>query len=269
MKLTSFFVGCAALLIGVQATSHTKRAQHRELLRKRSKHTSHNLKISGLIKVSGDSCGHVGVGATHEITATSGPNGHIDWLNCNINKSGGWKPPHVTVADLVTVDLNDALKDPNSPFHACSKYLDTFDRVGKKYNIPSILLASFALQESTCNEDAVGGAGEQGLMQLTKENCGKDHIHTCKEVEFNVKTAAKLFSKLLDQSGGNILVAIGNYNGWSLGMTIGKATQAANCHQQNNLDYLQQYVNGWILNRDPRTNKPRLGKYFNLDKCGN
>lgn len=270
MKLTSFFVGCAAFLIGVQASSHIKRTQHRELLhRKRSQLTTRNLKISSLIKVADNSCKHADVGATHEVTATSGPNGHIDWLNCNIDKDGGWKPPHVTVADLITVDLNDALKDPNSPFHACSQHLWAFDQASKKYNIPAILLAAFALQESSCNKDAVGGAGEQGLMQLTRDKCGKAPNGNCKDVGFNVNAGAKLFTTLLDQNDGNILIAIGNYNGWSLGMTIGKATQVQNCHWQNNLDYLQQYVNGWVLNLDPYNNKPRLGKYFNLDKCGN
>ena len=28
------------------------------------------------------------------------------------------------------------------------------------------------MQESGCNPNAVGGAGEQGLMQITKDKCG-------------------------------------------------------------------------------------------------
>lgn len=34
------------------------------------------------------------------------------------------------------------------------------------------MLASFAMQESTCNPSATGGNGEAGLMQLASENCG-------------------------------------------------------------------------------------------------
>jgi hypothetical protein len=77
-------------------------------------------------------------------------------------------------------------------------------------------------------------------MQLTRDKCGKAPNGNCKDVVrhiigqfdslrkfnldnnqgFNVNAGAKLFTTLLDQNDGNILIAIGNYNGWSLGMTI-------------------------------------------------
>ena len=47
--------------------------------------------------------------------------------------------------------------------------------------VPPIVIASFALQESSCNPDTVGGAGEQGLMQLTKDKCGGAPGGNCKE----------------------------------------------------------------------------------------
>jgi hypothetical protein len=34
------------------------------------------------------------------------------------------------------------------------------------------MLASFAMQESSCIPTTVGGAGEQGLMQVTVDKCG-------------------------------------------------------------------------------------------------
>lgn len=34
-----------------------------------------------------------------------------------------------------------------------------------------MLLASIAMEESGCNKDTVGGAGEQGIMQITKDKC--------------------------------------------------------------------------------------------------
>jgi hypothetical protein len=37
--------------------------------------------------------------------------------------------------------------------------------------VPAILLASFAMQESSCNPSSVGEGGEQGLMQITKDKC--------------------------------------------------------------------------------------------------
>lgn len=47
--------------------------------------------------------------------------------------------------------------------------------------VPPIMIASFALQESSCNPNTVGGAGEQGLMQLTKDKCGDAPGGNCKD----------------------------------------------------------------------------------------
>lgn len=73
-----------------------------------------------------------------ELTATHGPNGNIDWMNCGLTE-GGWNPPHVTVNDVVTVNLYDALKDPNTPFKACSKYIDTFVNYANQHGSECIM----------------------------------------------------------------------------------------------------------------------------------
>lgn len=44
-----------------------------------------------------------------------------------------------------------------------------------------IVMVSFALQESSCNPETVGGAGEQGLMQLTKDKCDGAPGNNCKD----------------------------------------------------------------------------------------
>jgi membrane-bound lytic murein transglycosylase MltF len=33
------------------------------------------------------------------------------------------------------------------------------------------MIASFAMQESTCNPGATGGGGEAGMMQIAPPNC--------------------------------------------------------------------------------------------------
>lgn len=38
------------------------------------------------------------------------------------------------------------------------------------------------MQESSCNPGTVGGAGEQGLMQITKDKCGGAPGGNCKDV---------------------------------------------------------------------------------------
>jgi hypothetical protein len=50
------------------------------------------------------------------------------------------------------------------------------------FPVPSILLASIALQESSCNPATVGGNGEQGLMQLTVDKCGDAPGGNCQDV---------------------------------------------------------------------------------------
>ena len=109
--------------------------------------------------------------STEEVTALSGPNGHIDWLNCGFEADHGWQPPYIRMEDIITHPLSSAFTKPGSPFKACSPYIWIFEKYGGQYNIPPILLASFAMQESSCQPDVVGGGGEQGLMQISGDKC--------------------------------------------------------------------------------------------------
>ncbi|GAA5968193.1 hypothetical protein JCM11641_003764 [Rhodosporidiobolus odoratus] len=183
------------------------------------------------------------------------PNGGLNWLNCGISKSnpsGGWTPPDgVTLARITTVSVEHALKT-NSVWKPCSQYANLFDKVADETGLPAILLASFALQESTCDKNCVGGGGEVGLMQITEDKCGGRSRSECADPEYNVRTAAKYFKQELDNQGGQVLKAIGAYNGWYSGLSYEKATAArwsSCCRCQNNLDYLYQMMNGWLLGR--------------------
>jgi hypothetical protein len=222
--------------------------------------------VAGLIDVTVSRCGSNG--ATKKITSTTGPNGDIDWLNCGITGSG-WNPPFITVNDIVAVDLSQAVKEPGTPFSACGQFVSLFEKYADQYGLKAIMLASFAMQESSCNPATVGGAGEQGLMQLTVDKCGGAPGGNCKDPDYNIKTGAKYFSQTLSDNGGNLLLSIGEYNGWYSGLTVAKATAAAHtscCRCQNNLDYLFQYMNGWVQNVDAYS--LNLGKYHNLNVCG-
>ncbi|KAF5330800.1 hypothetical protein D9619_005798 [Psilocybe cf. subviscida] len=197
----------------------------------------------------------------------TGPNGHIDYLNCGL-ETGGWTPPKIHINNVATKSLSAALQSKSSPFKACGRFVSTFEKYGAKYNIPPIFLAAFAMQESSCNANTVGGGGEQGLMQITREKCKGSPGGNCKDPDFNIRTGAKYFADVLKANNGDVLLSIGQYNGWTKGLTKKKATAAANtacCRCQNNLDYLHQYLNGWCQNVDPYTKA--LGKYFNLNKC--
>lgn len=88
----------------------------------------------------------------------------------------------ITVFGVVYVPLEKAILSPESPFKACSKFIGSFDKHSAQYGIPSIIFAAIAMQESSCNSDEVGGAGEQGLMQITKDKCKGAPGGNCKEV---------------------------------------------------------------------------------------
>jgi len=93
------------------------------------------------------------------------PNGALDWLNCGIDGSG-WTPPQVSIDQLIAAEL-----DSSDVFAPCADYIDKFKQYGAEFNVYPIMLASFAMQESTCNPGATGGGGEAGLMQIAPPNC--------------------------------------------------------------------------------------------------
>lgn len=149
----------------------------------------------------------------------AGPNGSQDFLNCGINSASGWNPPDVNVNNIIAKDLSQAVSESGSPFKACSKYISTIEKYANKYGVPPILIASISMQESSCNAETVGGAGEQGLMQLTKDKCGKAPGGNCKDPDYNIHTGTAYFKSLLDANNGNIAIALGSYNGWYVGLT--------------------------------------------------
>lgn len=94
--------------------------------------------------------------------------------------------------------------------------------------VPPIILASIAMQESSCNPNTVGGGGEQvccvtlhplityaraslfqGLMQLNKEKCLAAPGGNCQDVDYNISTGAAFFAQSLKDHGGDLLCTIG------------------------------------------------------------
>ena len=50
------------------------------------------------------------------------------------------------------------------------------------FSVPPILLATIALQKSSCNPASVGSNSEQGLMQLTSDKCSNAPSGNCQDV---------------------------------------------------------------------------------------
>lgn len=110
------------------------------------------------------------------------------------------------------------------------------------------MIASIAMQESTCNKDASGdNGGAHGLMQITSDKCTSGI--SCSDPDYNVKTGTKYLRDRLDANNGNILMAMGEYNGWQKGLTIGSATAIKDtcCQCQNNINYHMQMLNGELI----------------------
>jgi len=226
--------------------------------------------VNGLVNVTSTrSCGPSG--ATKKITALSGPNGNISFLNCGL-MSGGWTPPLIHIDGIVSVELSKVAYNPESAFYACTSFVPLFEKYAAQYGVPAIMLASFAMQESSCNPATVGGGGEQGMMQITPDKCGGAPDGNCKDPDFNIQKGAHFFSEALKSANGDVLRAVGRYNGWYKRMTYEEATAAGrdgNCREQNNLDYLHQYLNGWMQGVNAYEHNPPLGEYFNLNDCPN
>lgn len=104
---------------------------------------------AGLFGFSTPQCGLSG--ATSSITKTTGPNGAMDFLNCGLYSSGGWTPPMVTIDQISAQSLDEAIAEDGSPFKACKPYVSLFDKYAAQNGLPPILVASIAMQESSCN----------------------------------------------------------------------------------------------------------------------
>ncbi|GAA5898289.1 hypothetical protein JCM5296_001334 [Sporobolomyces johnsonii] len=209
---------------------------------------------TGLFGVSDPTCG--ASGASSNSTTSGGPNGAESWLNCGLSKSdktSAWTPPTIHLSQIRTLDLSTALSMDNSVYTACKPYIGLFEKYGEKEGVPPILLAAFAMQESSCDASTMGDdGGAYGLMQITEDKCGDAPDGDCSNPEYNIKTAAAYFASTLSAHNSSLLLALGSYNGWYEGMTYDAAiaVRSTCCECQQNLDYMQQMLNGWLLGYD-------------------
>jgi len=210
-----------------------------------------------------------GSGATLKVSKVSGPNGANSFINRGLSmtdKSSPWNPPKITIDRIVRANLDDFA---DTTFKNCKPYISLFKSAAKTYNLDPIMIASFAMEESSCDPSSSGDAGAAfGLMQLVGANCDGAPNGNCADNVFNVNQGAHYFRQQLDSFNGDFLQALGSYNGWQKGLTYAQATAAANtgcCQCQQNLDYLYQHLNGWYLGNSG----DGLAVFNNLATCGN
>lgn len=131
------------------------------------------------------------------------------------------------------------------------------------------------MQESSCNADS--GGPTPGLMQVS---CANYPDGKCTgSIQDNVDAGANYLRQQLDGSGNNALLAVGSYNGWFVkgsGLNGGKGlTKGYPCSSEGkgngepqNLDYLQETLNGWFMGMDVYGSQSWIGTYKCSGSCG-
>ena len=101
------------------------------------------------------------------------------------------------------------------------KYSEYVEKYAKEYNVDPLLVYSIMKAESNFKEDAKSSSGAKGLMQLmdatAKEIANQidepiDESEFLIEPEKNIMIGTKYYSYLLDNYGGNMLLALSAYN---------------------------------------------------------
>lgn len=188
---------------------------------------------SGLLYADGP-CGANQPSADH-------PNGAPWWLNCGLDSSGGWNPPSIKAKDLISI--TDPSTHPEV-FGGCLEYQSIFADAAASYNMPTALLMSIGMQESGCKRSAVGARGEQGIMQVAGNACDNPS-GDCQEPWYNIhKGASILVDKMGGNPDGNIVSALGQYNGWMPGMYAANGAQYG--PQGQKVSYLDDMLNKWL-----------------------
>ena len=187
----------------------------------------------------------------------------------------GWTAPYLNWTSLVHVNRTVFYTNVGT---TCKQYDWAFQKSGDKHGIDPVFLAMIAMQESSCNADA--GGSTPGLMQVACENYPDGQCTN--EVGANVDAGATYLRKQLDASNWNAIKAIGNYNGWftaadQTGLNGGKGlTKGYPCSAEGkkngdpqNLDYLQQTLNGWFVGANPQGAQNWIGEFHCDQTCGN
>jgi hypothetical protein len=197
-----------------------------------------------------------------------------DFLNTGV-KRDGWTAPFLSWDTLIKIDRPTFYGNVGS---ACQQYDWAFQQSGDSHGIDPVFLAFIAMQESSCNADA--GGPTPGLMQVACENYPDGQCTN--DVAKNVDAGAAFLKQQLDASGRNAIKTVGNYNGWftagdGTGLNNGRGlTQDYPCSaggqtngEPQNLDYLQQTLNGWFVGLNPQGDDNWIGEYQCKGNCGN
>ena len=195
-----------------------------------------------------------------------------DWLNSGM-EGDGWTAPYLSWDSLIKIDRQTFYAGAGKE---CAQYDWAFQQAGDKHGIDPVFLAFLAMQESSCNPNA--GGPTPGLMQVACSNYPDGQCTN--DVWKSVDAGAAFLRRQLDNNNRNAIKFIGNYNGFftkqdGTGLNGGRGlTRDYPCSQEGrnngmpqNLDYLQQVLNGWFLGLNPYGEDNWLGDYHCSGNC--
>jgi hypothetical protein len=193
-----------------------------------------------------------------------------DWFNTGLD-GDGWDPPFLNFTTVYHIDRSTFYAGAGSN---CEQYDQYFQVGGDGHGIDPVILAFIAMQESSCQADA--GGPTPGLMQVSCDNYPNG---VCTDsIQDNVNAGANYLQTQLQASGNNAIAAIGSYNGWfeaGSGLNNNKGlTEDYPCSSEGqsngepqNLDYLQQTLNGWFTGQNPYGDQNWIGTYKCQGAC--
>lgn len=99
------------------------------------------------------------------------------------------------------------------------KYSEYVEKAAEKYDVDKYLVYSIIKSESSFNEYARSHADAKGLMQVTDETAEwaaeKMNMHEDFNIynpEININIGTWYISKLIDDNGGDLVLALASYN---------------------------------------------------------
>lgn len=158
----------------------------------------------------------------------------------------------------------------------CAQYDQYFQNAGSDYGVDPVILAVIAMQQTSCSTSTNTSTPTPGLMDVS---CEYYPNGTCtNSTQDNVSAGASYFTTQIAAAGDNVIQAFGSYNGWftaDSGMNGSRGlTEDYPCSSQDlvngvpqNLDYLHQVLNGWLMGLDVNGNDSWIGSYQCTQSC--
>ncbi|WP_392441027.1 transglycosylase SLT domain-containing protein [Edwardsiella piscicida] len=159
--------------------------------------------------------------------------------------------------DIAAISRQSVSRGNYSPYNQGSQYDDLLNEAGRKYNVDPRLLRAIMTQESGGNPQAVSRAGAKGLMQIMPSNFKSTGVTDWSDPRQNIMAGAQILSENLNNSGGNVPLALRYYNGGYDTRRWGQENQA---YPGAVLGHYQRIINDEARQRDSLPGSPVNGR---------